>query len=201
MAKNQTQNGFAMIPNLLARCGKLTPKAMAIYLCLKSHAGTSNRTWLNHKTIAREANVSLSTVKTGLNELRGLGLVSWKGRVRPTDGRQTSNNYVLHDSEVVLGRLFTTTHQSVESYQVEELFEEKILNSSSQGRARVRNSPSEDKPATAKQLELLSKLFEELNTDMDSNLTFEERCNLSRLDADLLIKELKTEKWKDEHYG
>jgi hypothetical protein len=126
--------------------------------------------------------------------------VSWKGRIRPSDGRQTSNNYVLHDNEVVLGRLLTPTHQSAETYQVEEPLEEELLNSSSKGRARVRNSPSEEKPATGKQIELLSRLFEELNTDIDSNLTLEERYNLSRYDADLLINELKSVKWKEEAY-
>lgn len=201
MAGNKKQNGFAMIPNALARCGKLTPKAMAIYVCLKSHAGSTNRTWLTHKSIAREANVSPSSVKTGLNELRDLGLVTWKARVRPTDGRQTSNNYALHDNEGVLGRLFTTTHQPAENYQVEEPVEEEQLNSSSKGRARVRNSPSDEKPATDKQLELISQIFEELGSDFDSNLSVDERNNLSRSDADVLINELKAMKWKEELYG
>ncbi len=195
------QTGFAMIPNTLARCGKLTPKAMAIFLCLKSHAGTSNRTWLNHKTISRESNVSLSAVKTGLKELRSLGLVTWKGQVRKSDGRQTSNNYVLRDDQTVLTSLLTPTHQLLESHQVEEPIEEKLLNSSSKGRARVRNVPSKEIPASDKQLELLSTLFEELGSDLEANLNTQDIDQLSRYEADVLINELKTEKWKEERYG
>lgn len=201
MSKKQSQTGFAMIPNSLARCGKLTPKAMVIFLCLKSHAGTSNRTWLNHKTISRESNISLSAVKTGLKELRDLGLVTWKGQIRLSDGRQTSNKYFLRDDQTVLSSLYTPTHQFSESYQIEEPIEEKLLNSSSKGRARVRNVPSKEMPATDKQFELLSTLFEELGSDLESNLDSEEIDQLSRYDADVLINELKTEKWKEEAYG
>jgi hypothetical protein len=79
--------------------------------------------------------------------------------------------------------------------------EEQLLNSSSKGRARVRNVPTDAKPATEKQLNLLENLFEELNTDFESNLTAEERDYLSRYDADVLINELKTVKWKEDLYG
>lgn len=201
MAKTRGGEGFAMIPNSLERCGLLTPKAMSLYLCLKSHAGTSNRTWLSHKTIATESNNSQSAVKTGLNELRELGLVTWKGRLRPTDGRQTSNDYVLKDPSGVLVRLSKATPQPSEDYQEEQPLEEQLLNSSSKGRARVRNVPTDAKPATEKQLNLLEDLFEELNTDFESNLTAEERDYLSRYDADVLINELKTVKWKEDLYG
>lgn len=124
MAKTKGGEGFAMIPNSLARCGLLTPKAMSLYLCLKSHAGTSNRTWLSHKTIATESNNSQSAVKTGLNELRELGLVTWKGRRWPIDGRQTSNDYVLKDPSGVLVRLSKATPQPSEDHQEEQPLEE-----------------------------------------------------------------------------
>jgi DNA-binding MarR family transcriptional regulator len=198
--KTKTNEGFAMIPNSLARCGLLTPKSMAIYLCLKSHAGTSNRTWLSHKTIGKESNVSPSAVKTGLNELRDLGLVTWKGRIRPSDGRQTTNNYVLPNVSMALGRLLETALQPSENYQVEEPFEEEGLNSSSDGRARIRNAPSRDKPATLKQMQLIECLFEELSMEIQAHMLADEQANLSRYDADALINELKTEKWKKEQY-
>lgn len=201
MLDEQIHDGFSMLPNALSRCGKLTPKAMSIFVCLKSHAGTSNRTWLSHNTIARESRNSPSAVKTGLNELKQLGLVTWKGRIRPTDGGQTSNVYHLHDTREVLAGLLATTPQSVGDYQVEEPIEEKLLNSSSKGRALVRNVPSKDKPATETQLRLLKTLCEELSLDFSDHLTDAERDNLSRYDADVLFKELKAEKFKREHYG
>jgi hypothetical protein len=200
MTGKQSRAGFAMIPNSLARCGKLTPKAMAVYLCLKSHAGTSNRTWLAHKTISKESNVSETAVKSALRELNSLGLVTWKKRIRPTDGRQTTNDYLLHDSDSILGRLFPPGPQASETYQVEEPIEEELLNSSSKGRARVRNIPSADKPASDKQIELLRSLFIELNSDLESNIKTEELDRMSCLAADEWINELKREKWKAEHF-
>lgn len=201
MQDDQIHDGFSMMPNALSRCGKLTPKAMAIFICLKSHAGTTNRTWLSHSTIALESRNSPSAVKTGLNELKQLGLVTWKGRIRPTDGAQTSNMYYLHDTREVLARLLTTTPQSFEDYQVEQPIEEKLLNTSSKGRVIVRNVPSKDKPATDTQIRLLKSLCEELSLDFGDHITASELDNLSRYDADLLFKELKAEKFKREHYG
>ena len=201
MLDEQIHDGFTMLPNALSRCGKLTPKAMSIFVCLKSHAGTSNRTWLSHNTIAKESRNSPSAVKTGLIELKQLGLVTWKGRIRPTDGGQTSNMYHLHDTREVLARLFTTTPQSLDDYQVEEPIEEKLLNSSSKGRAIVRNVPSKDKPATDTQIRLLKSLCEELSLDFGDHITASERDKLSRYDADVLFKELKAEKYKREYYG
>lgn len=201
MAKTKSNVGFAMISNDLARCGKLTPKAMVTFVCLKSHAGTSNRTWPSHKKLALETNQSVSAVKEALKELKEVGLVSWKGRIRESDGRQTSNNYSIHDSPNVIARLSATTPQSSENHQVEEPLEEKQLNSSSKGRAKVRNVPSKERPATQKQLDLLSNIYIELGTDLESNLTFDQREDLSMYDADSLINELKRAKWKEEAYG
>jgi hypothetical protein len=196
MLDEQIQDGFSMMPNALSRCGKLTPKAMAIFVCLKSHAGTSNRTWLSHRTIAFESGNSPSAVKTGLQELKQLGLVTWKGRIRSTDGGQTSNMYHLHDTREVLGRLYQPSPQSFEDYQEEKPNEEKLLNSSSKGRAKVRNIPSREKPATEAQIALLSSLFDELSLNSSDHFTEKERENLSRYEADELIKELKIEKYR-----
>ena len=100
------QSGFAMIPNVIARSGRLNPNSLAVYVCLKSHAGTTNKTWVSHKTISKEIKLSVSAVKTALNQLKEVGLIDWQGRIRPTDGRQTSNDYRIFDSERHLGRHF-----------------------------------------------------------------------------------------------
>ena len=200
MGKTLRQEGFAMIPNSLARCGLLTPKALSIYLCLKSHAGTSNRTWLAHKTISKESNNSLSAVKSGLRELRALGLVEWKGRIRSSDGRQTSNDYILRDSAIVIRGLLQSAPQSSDAHQVEAPIEEQLLNSSSKGRAKVRNDPSPDLPATVEQIDLIESLYTEGGMHIEDHYSEVDIAQWSRLDAHELIQELKLDKWKAEAF-
>ncbi len=65
----------------------------------------------------------------------------------------------------------------------------------------MRNSPSHEKPATNKQLELITTLFEELDSNLEANLAVSEQGNLSRYDADNLINELKVMKFRQECYG
>jgi hypothetical protein len=200
------QDGFAMIPNVIARSGKLTPNALAVYVCLKSHAGTTNKTWVSHKTISKETKVSVSAVKTALKQLKEVGLIDWKGRTRPSDGRQTSNDYRILDSERHLGRLFPTTPQSSKSYQEEEpieeeSIEEKPLNTPFPKRGRKRNQPSDQEPATAKQFELIRELFIEQPNFLGTEPTIQEFDQMSKADADYLINEIKVSKWKEQMYG
>jgi len=199
-------DGFAMIPNVIARSGRLNPNSLAVYVCLKSHAGTTNKTWVSHKTISKEIKLSVSAVKTALKQLREVGLIDWKGRIRPTDGRQTSNDYRILDSERHLGRLFPTTPQSSKSYQEEEpieeeSIEEKPLNSPFPKRGRKRNQPSDQEPATAKQFELIRELFIEHPGYIGTEPTIQEFDQMSKADADYLITEIKVSKWKEEMYG
>ncbi len=121
------QSGFAMIPNVIARSGRLNPNSLAVYVCLKSHAGTTNKTWVSHKTISKEIKLSVSAVKTALNQLKDVGLIDWQGRIRPTDGGMTSNDYRIFDSERHLARHFLAAPQSSKSYQEEEPIEEESI--------------------------------------------------------------------------
>jgi hypothetical protein len=200
-ATKKRREGFAMVPNRIARCGALTPKAMVVYLCLKSHAGTSGRTWLGHTTISKESHLSKSAVKAGLNELRILGLVSWKGRIRDSDGRQTTNDYRIHDSDAHLRSLFPTDPQSSGVHQVEEPSKEELLNSSFKKRARVRNEGRDDMPATSKQVTLIQILETELGTSEWQMTSHDILSQKSRREANELIQELKINKYKKELYG
>jgi hypothetical protein len=200
-ATKKRREGFAMVPNRIARCGALTPKAMVVYLCLKSHAGTSGRTWLGHTTISKESHLSKSAVKAGLNELRILGLVSWKGRIRDSDGRQTTNDYRIHDSDAHLRGLFPTAPQSSRVHQVEEPSKEELLNSSFKKRARVRNEGRDDMPATSKQVTLIQILETELGTSEWQLTPIESLSQKSRKEADEIIQGLKIDKYKQELYG
>lgn len=200
-ATKKRREGFAMVPNRIARCGALTPKAMVVYLCLKSHAGTSGRTWLGHTTISKESHLSKSAVKAGLNELRILGLVSWKGRIRDSDGRQTTNDYRIHDSDAHLRSLFPTDPQSSGVHQVEEPSKEELLNSSFQKRARVRNEGRDDMPATSKQISLIQILETELGVSEWQLTSHDSLSQKSRREADEFIQELKIDKYKKELYG
>jgi predicted ArsR family transcriptional regulator len=195
------QNGFAMIPNVIARSGRLNPNALAVYVCLKSHAGTTNKTWVSHKTISKEVKLSVSAVKTALKQLKEVGLIDWKRRIRPTDGRQTSNDYQILDSERHLARLFPTTPQSAGSYQEEESIEEESLNTPFPKRGRKRNQPSDQEPATAKQFELIRELFIEHPYFLGTEPTIQEFDQMSKADADYLISDIKVSKWKEEMYG
>jgi hypothetical protein len=100
-----------------------------------------------------------------------------------------------------MGSLYRTAPQPPENYQEEEPLEEQLLNSSSKGRAKVRNVPSHEKPASNKQLELITVLFEEIDSDIAADLTAAAQEDLSRYDADNLIRELKVLKWRQELYG
>jgi biotin operon repressor len=195
------QDGFAMIPNVIARSGKLTPNALAVYVCLKSHAGTTNKTWVSHKTISKETKMSVSAVKTALKQLKEVGLIDWKGRTRPSDGRQTSNDYRILDGERHLARLFPTTPQSSESYQVEESLQEETLNTPFPKRGPKRNQPSDQEPATIRQSQLIRQLFIEQPNYLGTEPTIQEFDQMSKADADYLINEIKVSKWKEEIYG
>lgn len=84
----------------------VSQKALAVYVALKSRAGVNGRAWPSHQGLAKDTKLSVSAVKGALNELRESGLVSWKGRIRNSDGRQTSNDYKIHDDDASLARLF-----------------------------------------------------------------------------------------------
>lgn len=190
-----------MIPNVIARSGRLSPYAVAVFVCLKSHAGTTSRTWVSHKTISKETKISISRVKTALQELREFGLIDWKGRIRQSDGRQTSNDYRILDGEKRLARLFMASPKPLDGYQEEESLEEESLNTSFVKRGRKRNLPSDRDPATERQFHLIRELFLETPDFLGTEPSNHEFMQMSKADADLLINDIKQWKWKEDMYG
>jgi hypothetical protein len=87
--------GWAAIPNWIVRDDSISGNAKLVYICLSSRTDRAGETWPSHALIAKEARLSASTVKVALNELRSLGLVSWKQQQNPAGGL-TSNRYFIH---------------------------------------------------------------------------------------------------------
>ena len=69
-------------------------RARAVYMYLKDRAVKDGKCWPAIKTIAKEMNLSSSTVKRALNELCQAGLLVKETRWRENGGR-TSNLYRL----------------------------------------------------------------------------------------------------------
>ncbi len=72
----------------------LSHRARAVYMYLKDRADKDGKCWPAIKTIAKEMNLSSSTVKRALNELCQAGLLVKETRWRENGGR-TSNLYRL----------------------------------------------------------------------------------------------------------
>ena len=72
----------------------LNHRARAVYMYLKDRADKDGKCWPAIKTIAKEMNLSSSTVKRALNELCQAGLLVKETRWRENGGR-TSNLYRL----------------------------------------------------------------------------------------------------------
>ena len=72
----------------------LSHRARAVYMYLKDWADKDGKCWPAIKTIAKEMNLSSSTVKRALNELCQAGLLVKETRWRENGGR-TSNLYRL----------------------------------------------------------------------------------------------------------
>lgn len=85
-------DGFAPVPNWIVRDTSISGNAKLVYMCLISRANRNQQTWPSHALIAKEAKVSVSSVKTALVELRELGVVTWSQQ-RRNDGGLSSNMY------------------------------------------------------------------------------------------------------------
>ena len=72
----------------------LSHRARAVYMYLKDRADKDGKCWPAIKTIAKEMNLSSSTVKRALNEQCQAGLLVKETRWRENGGR-TSNLYRL----------------------------------------------------------------------------------------------------------
>ena len=82
-------NGFRSI-----YASDLSHRAKSVYMYLKDRADSEGRCWPAIKTIAKELNLSSSTVKRALDELCQAGLLIKESRWRENGGR-TSNLYRL----------------------------------------------------------------------------------------------------------
>lgn len=72
----------------------LPPRAVSVYMYLKDRANSAGSCWPGIKTIARDMNLSRSTVKRALADLEQHGYLAKLPRYRP-NGRNTSNLYTL----------------------------------------------------------------------------------------------------------
>ena len=72
----------------------LPPRAVSVYMYLKDRSNRAGSCWPGIKTIARDMNLSRSTVKRALNELVQRGYLTKSARYR-SNGSHTSNLYRL----------------------------------------------------------------------------------------------------------
>ena len=73
---------------------ELPSRAKAVYMYLRDRSNSSGKCWPGIKTIARELNLSRSTVKRALDDLCKVGLLARSRRWRE-NGSYTSNLYML----------------------------------------------------------------------------------------------------------
>lgn len=72
----------------------LPPRAVFVYMYLKDRSNSAGSCWPGIKTIARDMNISCSTVKRALADLEQHGYLAKLPRYRP-NGSNTSNLYTL----------------------------------------------------------------------------------------------------------
>ena len=72
----------------------LPPRAVSVYMYLKDRSNSAGSCWPGIKTIARDMNLSRSTVKRALADLEQHGYLAKLPRYRP-NGSNTSNLYTL----------------------------------------------------------------------------------------------------------
>lgn len=73
---------------------ELPHRARAVYMYLKDRTGTKADCWPAVNTIAKDMNLSRSTVKRALNDLVSAGLIEKESRYRE-NGSHTSNRLIL----------------------------------------------------------------------------------------------------------
>lgn len=72
----------------------LPHRAIPVYMYLKDRSGSTGSCWPGIKTIAKDLNLSRSTVKRALTDLEQRGYLAKLPRYRP-NGSNTSNLYTL----------------------------------------------------------------------------------------------------------
>ena len=73
---------------------ELPSRARAVYMYLRDRSDAEGKCWPGIKTIARDMNLSRSTVKRALADLEQYGYLAKLPRYRP-NGSNTSNLYTL----------------------------------------------------------------------------------------------------------
>lgn len=73
---------------------ELPHRARAVYMYLKDRTGAKSDCWPAINTIAKDMNLSRSTVKRALHDLTGAGLIEKESRYRE-NGSHTSNRLIL----------------------------------------------------------------------------------------------------------
>ena len=73
---------------------RLPNRAKVVYMYLKDRSDKNGQSWPGIKTIARELNVSTSTVKRAVDDLIRFGYMEKETRFRENGG-QSSNLYTL----------------------------------------------------------------------------------------------------------
>ena len=73
---------------------ELPSRARAVYMYLRDRSDAEGKCWPGIKTIARDMNLSRSTVKRALADLEQHGYLATLPRYRP-NGSNTSNLYTL----------------------------------------------------------------------------------------------------------
>lgn len=92
--------GWAAVPNWIARAADLSPNAKVVYLILQSHAGASGTTTLRLATIAREIGFSKpDTVSKYLVELYEYGVLYWVAQVKGGQ-RQASVYHPIQERDI-----------------------------------------------------------------------------------------------------
>lgn len=102
MGGNRNLQGYATIPRAILHDQDIPADAKLVYLVLSSHVGQQTaEVWPSHATIAKDAGVSVSTVKRQLLFLKGRGLVRWTNHIAPGTDCRTINTYELVASTAI----------------------------------------------------------------------------------------------------
>lgn len=95
MTDGDSGSGHAQVPNWMVRDDSISGHAKLVYMCLSSRTAREQTAWPSHALMAKEAGISVTSVKAALGELKALGVVEWSQR-RTASGGQTSNIYRVH---------------------------------------------------------------------------------------------------------
>ena len=98
MTENKLQTElppFAMIPRWIIQHKQLTSGAVRVYACLADMAGRDRPAWPSHRTLAIKTNMSVSSVRRHIRELKTAGALRVQQRYHPDGNGQQSNIYTI----------------------------------------------------------------------------------------------------------